>query len=126
MDVLNRATSCRLIDSNHHHHQHSMATTKHLHSNNTVGSNSVPIPIPIPTAATTTTLATTAAASTVASSSPQLSPSSCSVLIVDKRFLKGVYHTTGEDSIPTLRAGPARDDVVFVQELLEIYGQGNV
>ncbi|KAJ2721933.1 hypothetical protein GGI07_003637 [Coemansia sp. Benny D115] len=58
--------------------------------------------------------------STVASI--QMSPSSCSVLIVDKRFLRGVYYTTGSGS-PTIRAGPARDDVVFVQELLEIYGQ---
>ncbi|KAJ2615286.1 hypothetical protein H4S08_001313 [Coemansia sp. RSA 1365] len=52
----------------------------------------------------------------------QLSPSSCTVLIVDRRFLTGVYHTTGNGG-PTMRAGPAKDDVVFVQELLEIYGQ---
>ncbi|KAJ2858709.1 hypothetical protein J3B02_000090 [Coemansia erecta] len=51
-----------------------------------------------------------------------MSPGSCTVLIVDKQFLKGVYYTAGAGS-PTLRAGPARDDVVFVQELLEIYGQ---
>ncbi|KAJ2224564.1 hypothetical protein IWW45_008058, partial [Coemansia sp. RSA 485] len=63
---------------------------------------------------------TTNTASTLASI--QMSPSSCTVLIVDKQFLKGVYYTPGVGS-PTLRAGPARDDVVFVQELLEIYGQ---
>ncbi|KAJ1724398.1 hypothetical protein LPJ53_001354 [Coemansia erecta] len=51
-----------------------------------------------------------------------MAPSSCTVLIVDKRFLKGVYYTVGSGS-PAIRAGPARDDVVFVQELLEIYGQ---
>ncbi|KAJ1729788.1 3',5'-cyclic-nucleotide phosphodiesterase [Coemansia biformis] len=51
-----------------------------------------------------------------------MAPGGCTVLIVDKRFLRGVYYTTGGGS-PTLRAGPARDDVVFVQELLEIYGQ---
>ncbi|KAJ2860664.1 hypothetical protein GGH94_005378 [Coemansia aciculifera] len=53
-----------------------------------------------------------------------MAPSSCTVLIVDKRFLRGVYYTTGAGSTgPAIRAGPARDDVVFVQELLEIYGQ---
>ncbi|KAJ2157908.1 3',5'-cyclic-nucleotide phosphodiesterase [Coemansia sp. RSA 552] len=52
----------------------------------------------------------------------QMSPGGCTVLIVDKRFLKGVYYTAGGGS-PAMRAGPARDDVVFVQELLEIYGQ---
>ncbi|KAJ2400832.1 hypothetical protein GGI10_006157 [Coemansia sp. RSA 2530] len=53
-----------------------------------------------------------------------MAPSSCTVLIVDKRFLCGVYYTTGAGSGgPAIRAGPARDDVVFVQELLEIYGQ---
>ncbi|KAJ2324718.1 hypothetical protein GGI00_005247, partial [Coemansia sp. RSA 2681] len=53
-----------------------------------------------------------------------MAPSSCTVLIVDKRFLRGVYYTTGAGSAaPAIRAGPARDDVVFVQELLEIYGQ---
>ncbi|KAJ2795791.1 hypothetical protein H4R21_004972, partial [Coemansia helicoidea] len=51
-----------------------------------------------------------------------MAPSGCTVLIVDKRFLRGVYYTTGGGT-PTMRAGPARDDVVFVQELLEIYGQ---
>ncbi|KAJ1664811.1 hypothetical protein EV178_003788 [Coemansia sp. RSA 1646] len=51
-----------------------------------------------------------------------MSPSSCTVLIVDKRFLKGVYYTASSGS-PTMRGGPALDDVVFVQELLEIYGQ---
>ncbi|KAI7832037.1 hypothetical protein BX661DRAFT_169878 [Kickxella alabastrina] len=51
-----------------------------------------------------------------------MSPSSCTVLIVDKQFLKGVYYTGGSGG-PTMRAGPAQDDVVFVQELLEIYGQ---
>ncbi|KAI9500632.1 hypothetical protein BX070DRAFT_254862 [Coemansia spiralis] len=54
--------------------------------------------------------------------STQMSPSSCTVLIVDKRFLKGVYYTASSGST-TMRGGPARDDVVFVQELLEIYGQ---
>ncbi|KAJ2657235.1 hypothetical protein IWW48_004602 [Coemansia sp. RSA 1200] len=53
-----------------------------------------------------------------------MSPSGCTVLIVDKRFLKGVYYTAASGS-PTMRGGPALDDVVFVQELLEIYGQGN-
>ncbi|KAJ2514151.1 hypothetical protein H4217_005916 [Coemansia sp. RSA 1939] len=51
-----------------------------------------------------------------------MSPSGCTVLIVDKRFLKGVYYTAASGS-PTMRGGPALDDVVFVQELLEIYGQ---
>ncbi|PIA18336.1 hypothetical protein COEREDRAFT_6575 [Coemansia reversa NRRL 1564] len=67
-------------------------------------------------------LATTNASSMVATAA-QLLPSSCTVLIVDRRFLTGVYHTTGNGG-PTMRTGPAKDDVVFVQELLEIYGQG--
>ncbi|KAJ1749607.1 hypothetical protein H4R22_002082 [Coemansia sp. RSA 1290] len=65
----------------------------------------------------------TAANATSVAETVQMSPSSCTVLIVDKRFLKGVYHTTGSGGSPTMRAGPALDDVVFVQELLEIYGQ---
>ncbi|KAJ2737834.1 hypothetical protein H4R23_001564 [Coemansia sp. Cherry 401B] len=64
----------------------------------------------------------TAANAASVAAAVQLSPSSCTVLIVDKRFLKGVYHTVGNGS-PTMRGGPALDDVVFVQELLEIYGQ---
>ncbi|KAJ2081910.1 hypothetical protein H4R24_002006 [Coemansia sp. RSA 988] len=62
-------------------------------------------------------------ASLLAATVAQMSPSSCTVLIVDRRFLTGVYYTAGNGS-PTMRAGPAKDDVVFVQELLEIYGQG--
>ncbi|KAJ2744961.1 3',5'-cyclic-nucleotide phosphodiesterase [Coemansia sp. BCRC 34301] len=66
--------------------------------------------------------AETKTASTIVSA--LMAPSSCTVLIVDKRFLRGVYYTTGAGSAaPAIRAGPARDDVVFVQELLEIYGQ---
>ncbi|KAI8322643.1 hypothetical protein GQ54DRAFT_310739 [Martensiomyces pterosporus] len=57
-----------------------------------------------------------------ATAASHMSPSSCTVLIVDKLFLKGVYYTA-ETSSPVLCTGPARDDVVFVQELLEIYNQ---
>ncbi|ORX72352.1 hypothetical protein DL89DRAFT_321402 [Linderina pennispora] len=60
---------------------------------------------------------------TAAGMEGQMSPKSCTVLIVDRRFLKGVYHTTTNEGSPRLRTGPARDDVVFVQELLEIYSQ---
>ncbi|KAJ2485476.1 hypothetical protein EV174_001697 [Coemansia sp. RSA 2320] len=54
-----------------------------------------------------------------------MTPSSCAVLIVDKRFLCGVYYTNSSSSSSSngtagaMRGGPARDDVVFVQELLE-------
>ncbi|KAJ1883669.1 hypothetical protein LPJ66_010976, partial [Kickxella alabastrina] len=55
----------------------------------------------------TTTKSTSNTASTVASI--RMSPSSCTVLIVDKQFLKGVYYTGGSGG-PTMRAGPAQDD----------------
>ncbi|KAJ2003329.1 hypothetical protein GGI04_003004 [Coemansia thaxteri] len=57
-----------------------------------------------------------------------MTPSSCAVLIVDKRFLCGVYYTNSSSSSSSngtagaMRGGPARDDVVFVQELLEVAG----
>ncbi|KAJ2586140.1 hypothetical protein EV177_009818, partial [Coemansia sp. RSA 1804] len=76
---------------------------------------------PIP--ASQNSSANAAAANNASAIKPMyMSPSGCTVLIVDKRFLKGVYYTAASGS-PTMRGGPALDDVVFVQELLEIYGQ---
>ncbi|KAJ2789003.1 hypothetical protein H4R20_007263, partial [Coemansia guatemalensis] len=86
-------------------------TATHRHDSASAVTNG---PASAPAAANASLLVTAAAA--------QMSPSSCTVLIVDRRFLTGVYYTTGCGG-PTMRTGPAKDDVVFVQELLEIYGQ---
>ncbi|KAJ2546793.1 hypothetical protein EV175_005468, partial [Coemansia sp. RSA 1933] len=102
------------------------AASKSQHQQTSTQSSKVNAVAPSPTAKAasprnlSSSTAVTANTSTV--TPMHMSPSSCTVLIVDKRFLKGVYYTASSGS-PTMRGGPALDDVVFVQELLEIYGQ---
>ncbi|KAJ2470691.1 hypothetical protein GGI02_002760 [Coemansia sp. RSA 2322] len=60
-----------------------------------------------------------------------MTPSSCAVLIVDKRFLCGVYYTNSSSSSSSngtagaMRGGPARDDVVCMDKAIGVVLSGD-